>query len=295
MQCDFCKYKPEPDSYCENGSIFDAAFNACEEYSPCASDRFPIEKELIRLDYNSSSKGNQVKFISIDKKWYYKQCFFYQNKYWRDDLVEVIAYQLSKQLLGCFPALEQTSVVRFGNYGVFSPTFLMDSDESFMSFGRVLQMHNLQIPLSHGLKTFTAILAVYAKCFGLDALNFLLSQTLLDLLVGNEDRHIYNFGVIVTPTGYRLHPLFDFGLGMFEHDRCYADYSFKDKLSHMQFKTLAESQLELVQQLCSKYPDEMKSLLSFELHPSRFVFPSESAETYLRYVCMQLGVRVCND
>lgn len=257
---------------------------------------FPTERELVPLLNSSSSKGNQRKYVSKDKHWFYKQNLYYQGVYWRDDLVECVASQLATagfKLANC-AVLKQYSVQRFGQYGTFSKQFLK-GNEQFVSFNRLLQLYGLQIPYNQGIETFKFILSVYEQYCHLDATDFLLTQCLLDYLVGNEDRHIHNFGVIKCETGYRLHPCFDFGMGMFEHDFCFKEYKFKDKLPLMQFKTFDTSQERLISGLLPCYPQLQRVLDKKVVQPSQFKFPSVDAETYLRYACIRLGVPVCND
>lgn len=257
---------------------------------------YPSEKDLLSISIISSSEGNQRKYISRDGNWYYKQCFYYQERFWRDDLVEVIASYLGRKYISLpdCEVLQQSSALRFGHHGVFSHNFLC-SDEQYIPFGRILSANSIDIRLNAGIDTFNDILSVYENCCGIDATDFLIVQTLLDYLVGNEDRHLHNFGVIRSPKGYRLHPVFDFGLGMFEHDRLYEDYKFRDKLELIRFKTFGASQVELIGILAEKYPSEFKRLTSWSLHPSEFTFPSVHAETYLRYACGRVGVEICND
>lgn len=257
---------------------------------------FPLEHDLIQLSFCSSSKGNQSKFISRDSKWYYKQCFYYQNRFWRDDLVEVIASQIGEKYANIpgVTVLKQYSEVRFNSNGVFSENFLADG-EQFITFNKLISTHNFEIQFNRGIQTFNEIIEAYHKLCGIDATNYMLVQAFIDYLVGNEDRHTGNFGVIAYKHNYRLPPLFDFGLGMFEHDRLYEDYIFKDKVEHMQFKTFGKSQLALVQDLAVKYPNIFNRLISRQLRQSEFKFPSGHAETYLRHACGKVGIEVCND
>lgn len=257
--------------------------------------RLPMESELQSIDISGSSKGNQRKYRSLDSNWYFKQNFYYQDKFWRDDLVEVIASQLGNiyMTIDNCEVLQQFSDYRFGHHGVFSRNFLDDS-ESYIPFSRLCESNSIEIPLNKGIETFDAIRRVYELC-QLDATDFLIVQSLIDYLVGNEDRHLNNFGVIQTSEGFRLHPLFDFGLGMFEHDRLYEDYTFKEKLEHVRFKTFGSNQYELIQQLQQRYPNEFSRLLNWTLQPSKFNFPSIHAESYLRYTCGKVGIKICND
>ncbi len=256
----------------------------------------PSDNDLIPLSTYISSKGNQSKFISYDLKWYYKQCFYYQNRFWRDDLVEVIASQIGEKFADIpeVSVLKQYPAVRFNGSGVFSENFLAD-DEQFITFNRLISAYNYEIRFNKGIQTFDEIVEAYRKLCGIDAVDYLLVQAFIDYLVGNEDRHTDNFGVIASKHGYRLPPLFDFGLGMFEHDMLYDDYIFKEKAEHMQFKTFGKSQFALVQDLAVKYPKIFNRLINWQLHPSEFNFPSVHAETYLRYACGKVGIEVCND
>lgn len=63
------------------------------------------------------------------------------------------------------------------------------------------------------------------------------------------------------------------------------------KIAHNQ----DDKQLKLVKTLCSVYPDQMSCLFSFTLKPSTFIFPSVDSEAYVRYICGELGVSICND
>lgn len=257
---------------------------------------FPKEEDLVSLSLAGSSKGNQRKYISKNREWYYKQNFYYQNKFWRDDLVEAIASLIGNKYvtLSDCETLQQFSVLRFGKNGVFSRNFLKENEE-YIPFGRLLSVNNIDIHLNQKLDTFRSILHVYEEVCNIDATGFLIVQSFIDFLVGNEDRHLYNFGVIKASIGYRLHPIFDFGLGMFEHDRLYDDYNFRDKLEHMRFRTFCKSQFEFILELMNEYPGIFSRLTQWQLHPSEFTFPSNHAETYLRNACGKVGIVVCND
>ena len=257
---------------------------------------FPAEQELLKLSVGSASKGNQFKYISKDKNWYYKGNLFYQNKYWRNDLVEVIASTLSDIGFNCnnTQVLNQYSVERFGIHGVFSPNFAREGEE-FIPFERLLHTYNFDITLNKGLDTFLQIADAYYTLCDIDATDFLLTQALLDFLVGNEDRHTNNFGILYKDGEYSLHPCFDFGLGMFEHDRIYEDYKFRDKLSIMQFKTFGLNQYSLILELRKRYPDFFTEISKLQVKPSDFKFPSTDGETYLRNACIKLEVSICND
>lgn len=257
---------------------------------------FPAENELKRISTGTASKGNQPKYVSIDGIWYFKENLFYQDRYWRDDLVEVVASNLAHKGFTCGTAqvLTQYSDYRFGTYGTFSRNFAQP-DEEFIPFYRLLRNNNFDITFNKGLDTFLQICEMYSLFCNLDATDFLLTQTVLDFLVGNEDRHTSNFGVLFNGDSYRLHPCFDFGLGMFEHDRMYEEYKFRDKVEHMQFKTFGSNQMVLIEQLKKRYHNYFTHISHLCVKPSEFKFPSVDAETYLRNACIRLEVSLCND
>ena len=49
------------------------------------------ESDLVSGLYGTSTKGNQRKWRTRDGKYYIKENFFYLDRYWRDDMVEVVA------------------------------------------------------------------------------------------------------------------------------------------------------------------------------------------------------------
>ena len=64
------------------------------------SDELKVFKtsDLLGLQCGSTSKGNQMKWYDSKNDFYIKAQFYFQDKFWRDDLVECIAAQLGKQL-----------------------------------------------------------------------------------------------------------------------------------------------------------------------------------------------------
>ena len=55
-------------------------------------------QDMLQLSTASSSKGNQRKWLTRDGR-YVKEQFFYQGKYWRDDLVEIIASSVKVSII----------------------------------------------------------------------------------------------------------------------------------------------------------------------------------------------------
>ncbi|MCM1180365.1 MAG: hypothetical protein NC347_08930 [Clostridium sp.] len=101
--CEIIDCKLNRDNICSVNANFDNA--DCKQYRVLPEN--PIrknydglfhKKDCIALDLQSSSKGAQRKWLSGDKKFLIKEQFYYQLRYWNDDLVEVIASSIGKQL-----------------------------------------------------------------------------------------------------------------------------------------------------------------------------------------------------
>lgn len=71
------------------------------------------------------------------------------------------------------------------------------------------------------MDNFESVIDIVKSECNLDITNYLIVMCVLDYVLLNEDRHLNNFGVVSGITGFRQAALFDFGLGLFEHDRRY--------------------------------------------------------------------------
>lgn len=187
--------------------------------------------DLLALQLTSTSKGNQNKWYFAKEKLYIKEQFFYQGKYWKDYLVEIIASELSKQMfLHGTKVVQQNECIIQGEqniHAVYSSNFC-DFGERDISLGRLDRGLEDEILDTKNIgERWELILEAFEKKTGVDYENYLIVMTILDYLVGNEDRHLNNICVIEKDGIYKEAPLFDFGLGLFEHDRKYEGESFR--------------------------------------------------------------------
>ena len=253
--------------------------------------------DLLGLQCGSTSKGNQMKWYDSENDFYIKAQFYFQDKFWRDDLVECIAAQLGKQL--CLAdkraqILEQFPCKINLGYntirGVYSKNFC-NQGEVFVSFSRILNAKKIQFPYSGSIDIKWAfVLDILNNLTKSDCSNYLLVMSLLDFLVGNEDRHLSNLGVIYCNGEFRISPLFDFGLGLFEHDRKYENLPLKQCISKMECKPFARHNEDLLAFISDNYAIQKYLPEKFDL--TGIELPSLKASSYILNRAKMLNVEV---
>ena len=251
-------------------------------------------EDMISLQLNSTSKGNQRKWFYQPERLYVKQQFYYAGQYWKDYLVEIIAYKIAQQinLRGVKVVPQYECIIKDGGvstHGVYSPDFTLNG-ERFISFNRILVGLNSEFPMRGSIaEKWDFTLGMFAD-LGLDYTNYLIVMSLLDYLVGNEDRHLNNFGCLQTDEGIVQAPLFDFGLGLFEHDPCYEHESFRDCLQSMQSQPFSKDNQKVIDYLSNRY--DLKQFLPAKIDLTGVQVPSLKAGSYLRNRCMRLGIEL---
>lgn len=253
--------------------------------------------DLLSLQCGNTSKGNQMKWYDSKNDFYIKAQFYFQDKFWRDDLVECAAAQLGKQF--CLAdkrvqILEQSSCkIDLGYntiYGVCSKNFC-NPGEVFVPFSRILNTKKRQFPYSGSIETKWAfVLDTLNNLTKSDCSDYLLVMSLLDFLIGNEDRHLSNFGVIYCDGKFRISPLFDFGLGLFEHDRKYENLPLKQCISKMECKPFARYNEDLITFISDEYA--IKEYLPEKFDLTGIELPSLKASSYILNRAKMLNVEV---
>jgi len=93
--------------------------------------------------------------------------------------------------------------------GCFSRDFRKPG-EIFIPFGRLLKMHNK--PLDCDKAILEEVISRYISCEELDRyLNVVFS---LDTIILNEDRHVFNLGLVNSGKAYKPAPIFDNGFSL---------------------------------------------------------------------------------
>lgn len=253
--------------------------------------------DLLSLQCGNTSKGNQMKWYDIKNDFYIKAQFYFQDKFWRDDLVECVAAQLGKQFRLAdkrVQILEQSPCkIDLGYntiWGVYSKNFC-NQGEVFVPFSRILNAKRMQFPYSGPIETKWAfVLDTLNNLTKSDCSDYLLVMSLLDFLVGNEDRHLNNFGVIYCDGKFRISPLFDFGLGLFEHDRKYENLPLKQCISKMECKPFARYNEDLITFISDAYAIQEYLPEKFDL--TGIELPSLKASSYILNRAKMLNVEV---
>lgn len=252
-------------------------------------------KNLQSLQLGSSSKGNQRKWYSEEDNYFIKEQFFYQGKFWKDNQVEVIASVIASQmnLFEVSVLQQQACDIIDGGYvthGVYSKMF--GENKRFVSYKRLLSVNNQYFDQNTPIADkWVSVIQNVKSCTGLDYVNYLLVMSLLDYLVGNEDRHLNNFGVMQDDSGrFSLAPLFDFGLGLFEHDRVYEGMPFRECVKKMQCKPFNRDNQKVIDWLKDQY--DLQQFFNGAIDLTECEIPSAKAGSYLRNRCRYLGLEL---
>lgn len=250
-------------------------------------------RELTSLQSVSTSKGNQRKWYDPGQRLYVKGQFFYQGKYWRDDLVEILAAAIAEQLpmRDAQVAWQHPCEIWDGKIricGVCSKDFTREG-ERFVSFRRLLDLTGQDYEMTDSVEdNWNRVHSVLDSFVETDITEYLIVMSLLDYLVGNEDRHLNNFGLLSDGRKFRQAPLFDFGLGLFEHDRRYEGESFRGCLALMQCMPFADDNQRVVDFLMKN--SMLQDYLPKALDLTEYEVPSPKAGSYLRNRCRNLGI-----
>lgn len=261
------------------------------------------DSEVVKLTIGSTSRGNQPKYKTLDGKFYIKSRFLYGHHLWKDNLVEVIASQYAH----CCKLPEGVNVVKQGicELGAddcsYSEAFDLDGS-SFIAFSRTLEegseFDDLAFKCSRSgdmYSWFSLVRDYYSECVGSDQSIYLATMMLLDLIVANEDRHLSNFGYLRGAATRVLRPsvLFDFGLGLCEHDsRYYEDMPLSRALKKIRLKPWDAKVTTVADFLEDKYSTLVSDTLPSVVNLKDYVFPSNLAREYFQWVNERLGVRV---
>ena len=117
----------------------------------------------------------------------------------------------------------------------------------------------------------------------------LLIMIVLDYILANEDRHLNNFGVNLNEKGkFTLPPLFDFGIGLFEHDEKYNTLPLQiamRKIKAQPFNVSLEKSFCAASKLIGKP-------ITGEISLEGLKFPNRLARTYIETICKRIGIVV---
>ena len=233
-----------------------------------------------RLINRTDTDGFQMKAITKDRKLFVKSQAIISGVIMKDWAVEVIAYDLCRQL--GIPCVRQTACkfVYAGHSfdGVYSDNFEIDGF-TFLSFESLLEKNSLSTKEEYyislntidKLKWSAEKLSEYGAINHDEALKYMIDLAVIDCLVGNVDRHTRNFGLFFnSATGqFQIPLIFDNGMGLFENDYFRDNYdSFQQAMNNVYISPYGED------------PFEMLMMLDKEFHLKR-LYPKLAEITYL--------------
>lgn len=238
---------------------------------------------IIELRYKTSSKGNQNKYYDIKEKKYIKEQFIYQDVKWKDYMVEHLSYIIGSQLNTSTTILKQDIVkLSNGNYGVISNDFAID--KQWVSMIKLCDSYELKTYKNDPAKLLNLFIDIFKKhnikqeCIE----DYFTDMIILDYLLGNEDRHYNNFGLLVNSSmKYEIAPLFDFGLGLFEHDLKYKNHALFTARSLMSGKPFSEDLSDAVDVIINMFGKSyIYSKIKDITVPDKSKFPNDLGYKY---------------
>ena len=181
-------------------------------------------------------------------------------------------------------------------WGAYSKDFTNGS--TFVSFATLCEKYFgdiIQIPYA---ERFIRIRDIIYKHCNLDVTDYLLVMALTDTVMLNEDRHYNNFGVLYKDGVYTISPLFDYGLGLFEHDSIYTSYKYNNNLEaalrKVKSKPFLTNHFKTLKGLCALgYTDRLQHYLESIVIPDSIYTPSSLSAVYLKTVLERVRSIVC--
>lgn len=255
---------------------------------------------FIELSLYSSSKGNQKKYYNKDTGEYLKDSFYYQGLYWKDSYVEHLSWRLSTMAdtLGVY--ILKQEVVTIKDYdgstrlGCVSKDFSNNGQLEWIPMYRLLSGDGVIYPPGASYRIFKFLISYVKEECNIDITNYLIVMIVFDYLLCNIDRHYNNFGILLGPTGYQVAPLFDFGLGLFEHDRMFLNKGLQFAIQHSIGKPFNEDLSQPIKMLiASGYVDKVNQVIHGICIPSKELFPSNLAYEYFCYALNDVRCMLC--
>lgn len=254
-------------------------------YNDKASARVVSIESLKEISLASSSKGNQRKWVELSTGRYIKEQFFYQGKYWNDWKVELLSSIIHKTMDTRVKIVEQSPVqLDCGTMAVISDNFCAE-DETFISFNRIIQRKGIEYNEKlFPLEKFEFVKNTVLEECGIDITEYLIVMAVIDYILLNEDRHLNNFGVIKGSYGYREAPLFDFGLGLFEHDKKYEGKLYDTAVLRINGKPFCEDMQAILYALArSSYTEILDRVLCNVKYEDVVVYaPNDLGKVHLK-------------
>ena len=199
----------------------------------------------------TSTDGFQPKFIVDSGETFLKLQCYLSGRYLLDPYVEVIASELAMRAgVPCVQQKLVSATYRNNEWlGVASPVFR----DQFVSFARLCEMNRQdmrdcpeynRLDIKGKYEFLVDRLSLYTNSPKEIWRKYILNMTVLDVCVGNCDRHFHNFGVFNCETPALL---FDFGMGLFVTEEDSDSYEFVRE--RLYIEPWSEAPEDLIEQL----------------------------------------------
>ena len=273
-------------------------FNSLKEY--------PLEEVFRDVPVYDVSKlahtgafvtGNQEKWVFRDEGLILKVPYF-EERYWKDYVVEQLAYEIGQQI-GFNVAEQFVCRIVDGTREILGTAsrFGLKQDEDYSTFYRMVGNYPGIKSAMRGspAEVFWNIRDIYADCCGFNALRYLFEILCLDLLLGNVDRHLNNFGIGYNHgTGeYFVPKIFDAGLGMFEGVQSIGYQDVDSLIGLLNMKPYGTvTPRDVVQSILPTLPKKIWYEYNWVINLEGMVFPSEAAVRYFMWIAGAMGLRI---
>lgn len=228
------------------------------------SVRFEFTKKDI-LYSRTDTDGFQLKALSENRKYFVKAQAVISGVKMDDWAVEIIASDLCKQLgINCVEQNKCKFIYAHREYdAVYSLNFEMDG-YTFISFERLVERngHSAKGDEFIRLSTLDKIdwcareLSLAGNIPYEATHKYIIELALVDSLLGNVDRHMRNYGLFYNMnTGkYEIPPVFDNGMGFFEHDPYKNEYkTFDEAMRNVYVSPYGEDPLDMLKMLIDNF------------------------------------------
>ena len=225
---------------------------------------FAFTKKDILLT-RTDTDGFQMKALTSDHRYFVKSQAIMAGIHMQDWAVEIIASDIAKQL--GIPCVQQKHCIfAYGGRkfdAVYSQNFELDGF-TFLSFESLLETANLstkedyfyKLNAIEKLKWCASQLSKIGDIPYESAEKYMIDLAVIDCFVGNVDRHTRNFGLFFNSlTGeYTVPPVFDNGMGLFEHDYYRDNYrNYEEAMNNVYVAPYGEDPFDLLAELNKEF------------------------------------------
>lgn len=256
--------------------------------------------DLEKYNCRSGSDGYQAKYFADSRKHFIKTQASLSGVLMNDWMVEIIASKLCDRLnINCVK--QQHCKVRDEVKtldAVVSKNFELDGWDfvSFESLLNRLSGESTQDSFFIRLGTIEKMeycAKVIAKACNINykyALKYMIDLAVIDILVGNNDRHTKNFGVFwdINNNKFSIAKIFDNGMGLFENDYYRDNYkNLQERMRNVYVAPYGEDPFDMIKIL--KNYININNIYNFgNIKSSELTFPNEDSKVYFKEILNEL-------